>query len=195
MGYLRKALEEAHNITESEREKERWKGEWDWKVSGIVAKLGEVLEKMGDLEEAVKVYEEGFRDLGGRIQGGQPLEEEPKDPRVLLRLISLAQRIGHLSSTISSLPPTQVSGSTFSERKKRLKSYIEKAESYLSWSVEEILRSTSARQMVDSKRGDGGDDAAVLADELDLPDWISKSDFGASLESLADFFASQGNVE
>jgi hypothetical protein len=57
---------------------------------------------------------------------------------------------------------------------------------------EEVLRVTQAGAVKPEK---SSVDSGVLVGELELPSWVTKSDIGATLESLGNLYARKGNVE
>lgn len=46
-----------------------------------------------------------------------------------------------------------------------------------------------------TKRKKDTDEDAILVGELGLPSWVSKTDMGATLETLGNLYARKGNVE
>lgn len=56
---------------------------------------------------------------------------------------------------------------------------------------EEVLRLASSGTSTKKTPGEAG----ILVGEMDLPSWVTKTDIGATLESLGNLYARKGNVE
>ncbi|TIC03062.1 hypothetical protein E3Q17_01052 [Wallemia mellicola] len=65
------------------------------------------------------------------------------------------------------------------------------AEKYYEWGIEQMLKiGLKMDKNSEIKRATDGE--VILVHELELPNWVSKSDLGASLERLAGLFAERG---
>ena len=98
-------------------------------------------------------------------------------PHETLRQVSIAYKLGEMA---------QVYG--FGE---------EEEEKWLTWSVEKLLRVLQDENVgVDTTAGGkGGERQETLLADLNLPEWITKTNLGAPLEALGAFYARKGNVE
>ena len=105
------------------------------------------------------------------------LLEEAMSPHETLRQVSIAYKLGEMA---------QVYG--FGD---------EEEEKWLTWSVEKLLRVLQDENVgVDTTAGGkGGERQETLLADLNLPEWITKTNLGAPLEALGAFYARKGNVE
>jgi hypothetical protein len=58
-----------------------------------------------------------------------------------------------------------------------------------------VRKATTGAGAGDVKAGQDAEQAAILMNELNLPDWLSKSVIGASFEALGAFYARTGQLE
>ncbi|KAI8967080.1 hypothetical protein BDF20DRAFT_917884 [Mycotypha africana] len=153
-------------------------------LTGIMIQLGAVQEQMGRTVEARRTfllalrYVVGLDDHQQKPHGGDMEVFEnalfhphpPKDVMAALspteqkKAIGLAQKLGDLASMMQA---------------------DEEAEKWYVWSVEHLLK-LSSRPV-----SDYGDTADVLFDKEHMPDWLTETDVGASLEALGGFYASR----
>ncbi|MBW0507492.1 hypothetical protein O181_047207 [Austropuccinia psidii MF-1] len=148
----------------------------DWmKTTGVGIRWAGLLENIGQLEKAANVYEKVYKDLD------QAARQKNLNRSEILRRVQLAQKLAELYQAINTLPDRSLADQ---------QALNSKIEHYLTTSLEEMLRLVKRSPETAHERSnlDKG------LEEPDLPTWIKKSDLGGCLESLAEFYARNGNV-
>jgi len=163
------------------------------KLSGIAIALASVLEADNQPKAAWDIYLQVLslpqsstssslsvqNDTSVSIKPPQP-EQRRLTPQETLRQVSIAHKLGEMAETY------------------RFGDEVE--EKWLSWGVGRLLdlvkegvafRLKSNRMVAQEKEEA---ERVVLAD-LDLPEWVTKTDICAPLEALGAFYARQGKVE
>jgi hypothetical protein len=164
------------------------------KLSGIAITLASVLEADNQPKAAWDVYLQVLSlpqsstssspavqsDTSVSIKPPQP-EQRQLTPQEILRQVSIAHKLGEMAEMY------------------RFGDEVE--EKWLSWGVERLLslvkeEGVAFRSSGKRAQGQEKDEAerVVLAD-LDLPEWVTKTDICAPLEALGAFYARQGKVE
>ena len=146
---------------------EVYKDEPYLKLTGIACALGDALEKNNQRDQAYEVYEEALQI----IKDAKNLTGEER-----LRAVAISSKIGELAE--------------------ELKKPQEQEEKALAWAVEEVVRLVKEANAgeIDPQAESSSDTQTSLA-ELELPPWVSKTDVGAPLESLAIFYKRIGKLE
>ena len=143
------------------------------KTTGIAIALSAVLEEQGAWQEAIQVYLDALEEVR---QTQQAASETKRTPQERMRAVALAQKIGDIAQKPGVHAPTMANGPrTITE---------EPCESYLAWSVEEMMRLVR-----------GPSKEPVHLEDLPLPPWVDRQDLGASVEALGAFYASRGMAE
>lgn len=186
-------------------------------VTGIMIQLGTMFQDMGRTQEAIDVLVMAFevlvhgRTLGtgndsavrnaqqeGGVAGGfdndehHPSQEHDQSssahahgPRVMdgptrLKTVGIAQKLGDLYHALKK---------------------DQQAERYYLWSVEQLMKShdqiqaRSPAHTSDEERLQNARDRESMRKQFsfdNLPSWMTKTDFGASLEALGGFYTSKG---
>ncbi|KDN39546.1 hypothetical protein K437DRAFT_270271 [Tilletiaria anomala UBC 951] len=181
------------------------------KISGLSIALGSLLEAEHEYTAAYQVYAESLDEvLGQGSFGSAQAATHPAgfnsdsdssrglSPQERLRTVALAQKLGDLASsgmiTDGLSTVTQSAGPSAAAA-----TMDDLVEQHYVWSVEELLRLV----MNDEQRRKAIADAAsadatgggVMLSELGLPEWISPSDLGGSLEALAGFYTRKGKAD
>lgn len=117
-----------------------------------------------------------------------PASTEPPQvhltPQEILRQVSIAHKLGEIAEMYQ-----------FGEAEE---------EKWLTWAVEKLLgllhahKATSSRSFSGERMGEQAQEKPgeqVVLGDLDLPEWVTKTDIGAPLEALGAFYARHGNVE
>lgn len=174
----RGAYEEAKALLKTSNGRASLGGDPWLKVSGIGVKLASMLEAEGRLATALSTYTAVLSDL--RAAPTNTLSGPER-----MRAVAVAQRIGDLAPRAGYL----AGGSGGLEAADR------QAEEALTWSVQEILRLTTSE--ADRKRAaEGGENAeGITMSELELPEWVTGAEVGASLEALGQFYGRKGKAE
>lgn len=181
------------------------------KLSGIAIALASVLEADSRPKEAWDVY---IQALSPRPPTAPPLpqneahtsiifphpEEGQLSPQEIMRQVSIAHKLGEMAETFG-----------FGEAEE---------EKWLTWSVERlvkvikeheaVLRSGSDRKYIEGRgqekpRTETGevteeiqnldDESGILLADLDLPEWVTKTNLSAPLEALGTFYSRHGKIE
>lgn len=143
------------------------------KTTGIAIALSAVLEEQGAWQEAIQVYLDALEEVRQTQQGAS---EPKRTPQEWMRAVALAQKIGDIAQKPGVHAPSMAHGpKTITE---------EPCESYLAWSVEEMMRLVR-----------GPSKEPVHLEDLPLPPWVDRQDLGASVEALGAFYASRGMAE
>lgn len=142
------------------------------KTSGIGIALAGVLEDNNLPQEAYEAYSAVFAHL-------QAVRSRLSGPE-RLRAVAVACKLGEMAEAYQQPP--------------------EEEEKWLVWAVEELLRTVQDSQGAaagtdGSPLRDGEQASRTMLSELDLPGWVSKSDFGAPFEALGAFYSRVGKVE
>lgn len=146
------------------------------KTTGISIALASVLEEQNKWQEAALVYVDALDEvLQPQAQG--PESRMERQPVERMRGVALAQKIGELAQRKDVLVPVMQEGPTTVT--------TEPSESYLAWSVEEMMRLVQ----VSATHG------PVHLDDLHLPSWVGRQDLGASVEALGAFYAGRNLAE
>jgi tetratricopeptide (TPR) repeat protein len=186
-------------------------------VTGIMIQLGTMFQDMGRTQEAIDVLVMAFevlvhgRTMGtgndsavrnahqeGSLGGGldnsehnvsqendQTSSEHVHGPRVMdgptrLKTVGIAQKLGDLYHALKK---------------------DQQAERYYLWSVEQLMKNheqiqaRSPTHTSDEERLQNARDREAMRKQFsfdNLPSWMTKTDFGASLEALGGFYTSKG---
>ncbi|KAL1949009.1 hypothetical protein VTO73DRAFT_10815 [Trametes versicolor] len=138
------------------------------KLSGVAVALAEALEGSNRPQEAYDIYSAALLQL-----------RAAKDltGRERMRAVAIAHKLGEMAEIYQQGP--------------------EEAEPWLTFAVEETLRVVKDESNAKKGRGAGepeGEVGSMLA-ELDLPQWVQKTDVVAPLEALGRFYAREGKNE
>lgn len=96
------------------------------------------------------------------------MDTAKRDRALMMRGVALAQKVGQLASDLPG------------------ESYEKLAEKRMSWAVTKLLKVVAQHQQDDSRDIKAG---------LDLPDFVTKTDLGASMEDLGMFYLNKGDKE
>lgn len=131
---------------------------------GIMIQLGALEEKMGLLPQA----RETLRDALVRVVGTEDVFdfdlsqlEKTLDQK---KAVGIAQKLGDVTNAMKN---------------------FEEAEKWYVWSVEHVLKSSA------KPKSSYGDSDEVLFDKEHMPEWLTKTDVGASLEALGTFYTAR----
>lgn len=130
--------------------------------------LAEALEGTNRPQEAYDIYSAALLQLRAAKE---------LTGRERMRAVAIAHKLGEMAEIYQQGP--------------------EEAEPWLTFAVEETLR--VVKEESDAKKGKGagvpeGEVGSMLA-ELDLPQWVQKTDVVAPLEALGRFYAREGKNE
>jgi hypothetical protein len=135
------------------------------KLTGILITLAEVMELNGKAHEAYEL-------MGNYIDNLPPLDEEATynewSGAERMRLAAMAHKLGLMAETYSRPQKEE--------------------EKWLTWAVERTLKDIR-HVNENSDRLTSGSGASQPLHELELPDWVTRSDLLALLESLGEFHA------
>lgn len=95
------------------------------------------------------------------------MDTAKRDQALMMRGVALAQKVGQLASD---LPGAE---------------YQKLAEKRMSWAVTKLLKTVAQHQDQQGDRSNG----------LDLPEFVTRTDLGASMEDLGMFYLARGNKE
>ncbi|KAG0292384.1 hypothetical protein BGZ97_005611 [Linnemannia gamsii] len=159
-------------------------------VTGIMIQLGTMFQDMGRTQEAIDVLVMSFEVLvHGRTMGtgndSATSSEHVHGPRVMdgptrLKTVGIAQKLGDLYHALKK---------------------DQQAERYYLWSVEQLMKNheqiqaRSPTHTSDEERLQNARDREAMRKQFsfdNLPSWMTKTDFGASLEALGGFYTSKG---
>ncbi|KAF7728536.1 hypothetical protein EC973_005940 [Apophysomyces ossiformis] len=135
-------------------------------LTGIMIQLGTIYESLGRLPEAREVLTQALCHLL-RLENmknvfDSDLESFPFQTQ--RKVVGIAQKLGDIAERLHQ---------------------DEDAEKWYTWSVEHLLR-ISSRPV-----SEYGDSDQVVFDQEHMPEWLTKSEVGAALESLGSFYASR----
>ncbi|EIW55029.1 uncharacterized protein TRAVEDRAFT_172666 [Trametes versicolor FP-101664 SS1] len=138
------------------------------KLSGVAVALAEALEGSNRPQEAYDIYSAALLQL-----------RAAKDltGRERMRAVAIAHKLGEMAEIYQQGP--------------------EEAEPWLTFAVEETLRVVKDESNAKKGRGAGEPEGEVgsMLVELDLPQWVQKTDVVAPLEALGRFYAREGKNE
>lgn len=166
VSYYNKALDEAANTPDLQRDNPAH-------VTGILIRLGTLLQSMERTHEAADILGRAFRIIvaptSTTATSLAPLANVTArhlPPPERIKSIGLAQKLGDLHVALGQ---------------------DDLAEAYYVWSVEQMVIESE-----DGKRGTSFQvDPEQTFDFESLPVWMTRTDLGASLEALAGFYASK----
>ncbi|KAI0947767.1 hypothetical protein AcW1_009444 [Taiwanofungus camphoratus] len=164
--YLRRAYDTAQSLPLSELSPAP-----HLKLSGIAISLASVLEDSDKPEPAYGVYEHALTQL-------QAVPDSELTSQERMRKVALAAKLGAMAEEFQ-LP-------------------LEEEEKWLTCAVEELLRvvKDEGRQAGRGMEKTGqGEETPVMLAELEMPKWVSKTDMGAPLEALGQFYSREGKAE
>lgn len=143
-------------------------------LTGIMIQLGALQERLGRLPEARQTLIAAIRHLLS-LENTKDLEAvfTNADLSTLSsveqkKTINIAQKLGDITAAM---------------RKD------DEAEKWYVWSVEHLLKSSS------KPKSAYGDSPEVIFDVEHMPNWLTKTDIGASLEALGQFYSSRKRPE
>ncbi|KDQ58446.1 hypothetical protein JAAARDRAFT_176397 [Jaapia argillacea MUCL 33604] len=206
--FLRRALDTALSLPVNTFSPEPY-----LKISGIAISLAEVLESNNRPKEAYEVYENILSRLQKALVFGQELQsqrlhsgvrvssdtenedvvKEGEEEELMLtgperlRAISIASKLGEMAETYQQP--------------------LEEEEKWLTWAVEELLRtlrdsqrhphlpSPDNQEHRKSNEEKEEQEVKLVLSDLDLPHWVRKTDIGAPIEALGAFYAKSGKLE
>ncbi|QRV90672.1 TPR-2 domain protein [Ceratobasidium sp. AG-Ba] len=165
--YFRRAWEKAQGLPP-----EKLGGEHHLKVSGIGIALAAVLEKQKNLHGAYEIYARAFADI---IRAPPPPAPAPilSGPE-RMRAVGLSMKLAELASR-------------FGQQ--------EDEERYLVFGVEEVLRMVKEESESAPTPSSQTPELQEPKQELSLPTWVSRTDAGAVLERLAEFYSKTGRQD
>lgn len=130
-----------------------------------------MLEDSDKPEPAYGVYEHALTQL-------QAVPDSELTSQERMRKVALAAKLGAMAEEFQ-LP-------------------LEEEEKWLTCAVEELLRvvKDEGRQAGRGMEKTGqGEETPVMLAELEMPKWVSKTDMGAPLEALGQFYSREGKAE
>jgi hypothetical protein len=137
------------------------------KITGILIALTEVLESNNKPRLAYELMSGYLENLPPREAGTEHTWSGPER----MRLVAIAFKLAEMANTYSR--------PDFEERQ------------WLLWSFHELLDALTQ----DKAAGGRVLDVAPALHELELPDWVAKTDIVAGLEALGEFLARKGEAE
>ncbi|CAH7687656.1 hypothetical protein BY996DRAFT_3647157 [Phakopsora pachyrhizi] len=191
------------------------------KISGIGIRWAESFERLGLIDQSIEIYERVFEDLlDERRRNGFDYGLEKHHLLVRFRAIQVSQKLADLISQILFDNDNEERGDRVGiEKRRRLikgrsidESIIneKRLESYLSFSVEEVLRLSMDLSSRSSKVNNQNQSSGPSGEEQDkgyssqvkrgslievLPDWISREEVGTCFERLGEFYDRKGKFE